>query len=749
MLTQTGERIDLERAKRLISIDNPILFGHIDVNPEVDGLKKETDEKYCLEIKRLCNKHLKKSGQPVISKYTFSSNMIDNGRLYCNEFSMQRMNSKVRGYLCDKYYYDIDMVNAQPSCLYYILKTFYPQRKWTYIGLYIKQREHVLSKISEDRSKSKTMVITAMNSDKPISPSSNEFFKKLDQEFKMAQQYIWETDCEFTEDLVKYKALSKQNKMGKYLNKVLCCFENMVLQNAIRNFEEKYISTLIMDGFHISKDIEMSINDILTICNDSSDDYGIKWAHKPFSTELDFLDDVELNETNNTCYDSVKKKFEETHFMIMNPLIFGYEYQYDGRATYALYNKQDFSIIANEFQFTDIDSKGQNCKKDLFPEWVKDKSKRSYKQLDFSPVNASNSEFYNTFQGFDCDVLPHLHKHSDEAVELFKQHISHLTDHEPDSVNYFISYLADMIQNPDQPPGIAILLKSPQGHGKDITIDIIGKIINEKYICRTEDIKDVLGNFNTPIKDKVMCVLNELEGKDGWEYRDKLKGLITTKTLNINEKGIKHYKQKNSLRIFVFSNRMNPIEISQDDRRFVVFKSNYRKPKSQYFDRLGDIINNKTELYSIYNYLKNFNITINLKTDRPTTKAYDDMRESNISPLYRFINEIFVNNNIDEYFDKSQHEYSDHKSSGAVLIQSQKLYESYGDYLVYNQMDYIKPNFKNMKQLLNNINVYSKKYKLRGNMVLCYSFNKETICDVLEPMDIQDDFIELNEDEWD
>jgi len=363
-------------------------------------------------------------------------------------------------------------------------------------------------------------------------------------------------------------------------------------------------------------------------------------------------------------------------------------------------------------------------------------------------IEPKEIEYYNTFRGFDCEMCDYDYKHDQEAITLFKNHLAHLTDHDENSIEYLLSYFADIIQNPHKPPGIAILIKSPQGHGKDITIDIIEEMLSNKYMCRTEDIKDVLGTFNTAIKDKVVCVINELESKDGWEYRDKLKGIITTKTLNINEKGVKHYKQRNNLRVFIFSNRMTPIEVSQDDRRFVVFKSNFKKPTPEYFNKLGKIITNKDKLYTLYNYLKTYKINVNLRTQRPKTKAYEMLRIANISSVYRFVNELFVNDGLDDYFNKAKNQYKINNKLGMVLIQSQTFLESFLDYREENQLTDAHDNFKVVKKLLNDINITSDKKKIDGKVIRCYSFKKEDVVSALEPMKIEDDFETIEGDDW-
>ena len=747
------ERIDLQRAKNIANIDDDILISYIDTDKNFDtDIKKLSNKVYCKTIKKLCNKHIKNKGEPLQVEYKFGSTMVNNGRLYSKEFSIQNLQHKVRGYLCSKYYYDLDMKNAHPTILYYLLKKYYSNHKWTFIKTYIENRDMVLEKIDKNRSNAKNKILVSMNSQKTVE-TTNKFLQKLDLEFKTAQTLIWNEDNEFTKDLIHYKGLKKQNKKGSYLNMVLTCFENMVLQNATKCFDKKHVSSLIMDGFHISKDINLSVDEIINKCNESSQEYGIEWTHKEFSKDLDFIDDLEIEEKEDLSYEVVKEKFEENHFMILSPLLFGREDIYENKPTYALYNRNDFKTITEEFIYENIKLDGSKEKKNFLNEWLKDPIKRSYKQLDFCPIKKSNIEYYNTFRGFDCD-LPYDYIHKEHAIKSFRNHLSHLTDHEEKSLIYFESYLADIIQNPDKPPGTAILLKSPQGHGKDLLMDIISKMLNISYVCRTEDIKDVLGNFNTAIKDKVICVINELEGKDGWEYRDKLKGVITTEYLNINEKGIKHYKQKNALRFFVMSNRPNPIEIAQDDRRFTVFKSHFKKPSTNYFNNLVNILNDKDSIYSIFNYLKNLKININLRHDRPITSAYSNMKEGNVDPVYNFVNDIIVNNNVKNYFDKD--EYNIHKKTGDVLIKSTEFFQSYKSYLNQNQMDYLNPTFKNIKQSLNEINIESKLIKIKGQNHKRYRFNKKEITERFEVMNItqlveefEDDEFEDNSDEDD
>lgn len=724
-----------------------------------DNFQKDfTRDEYIKLIKNHCKKLVKLSkegAEDVVENinYKYSKTLVNNGRVYPKSFSVQNCKKDIRSYLCSKNYVDLDMKSAHPTILYYLMKTYYPNEKFSYLKHYVKHTKKVRDEIPN----AKELILTSMNWNKSIN-TNHKFLINLDIEFKKAQDLLVSQENEFTKDIIHYKELKKQNKKGKFLNVVCCCFEKMVLEECVNKIIEKYgnnsVSTLIHDGFHLSKNV--NLDEALELLNQTTKKYGIKWLHKEFNNILDYLDDegIELEDDDQPDYATVKEQFEKKHFMIQDPLLFGKEYIYKDKPTHSLYNKQDFKTLTEDIKFYKIEfhEKGSRIKEmNFFNEWIKDPKKRIYKKIDFIPTLENQTEFYNTFTGFDCEVIKNDEfVYNDKAVKDFVNHISFLTDFHKEGTNYLVSYLADIIQNPDVAPETAILFKSKQGYGKDKLFDIMEKILGFQYFCRTENIEDVLGQFNTPIKDKIICCINELEGKDGWDYRDKLKGLITKSNIIINEKKIKHYTQKNCLRIFIMSNRTNPIEIASDDRRFVVFKANYKKPNTEYFENLvNNIEKNKNAIYSIYKYLKEFEIKINLRTERPITKAYDTMKKDNVNPVYNFLNEIIVKNNIDEYFEKQCNEYKIHKKTGDIYILSKCFFDAYKhNYLENNQMSHLKPTYKQVKQSLNEIDLEKEKKKIGGTTNEYWIINKEDIANKLKDMNITDIVEEMEEDEF-
>jgi len=745
------EKVNPDRIKKLTQLPTDILQSLLFTNSrgkiEDDAGREMTIPQYTKCMKKLFNELRLHPIQ--VREYKFSEKLRIDGRLFCKGFGIQSLKSSFRGYLCGEFYNDFDMKNAHPTILYYLMKTYYPAESFTRLKHYIENREDVLKSIGGDRSKAKDKILISMNSNKKAETNAFSLLSNLDAEFKKAQDLLFDEESDFTRKHETFKGLKKQNKKGSFLNVCCCIVEKEILLKAIDCFEKNKVSTLMFDGFHLDKSID--IDEALKKLNESSSEYGIEWAVKPPSNKLDTLDhdDYVIDDSEVIPYEDLKEKFEKTHFMISNPVLFGREYMYEGKPTYCLYSKKDFSDLVAPYKCLYENDKGKIITGCIIKPWLEDLNKRCYKHLDFIPSrDFKTTETYNTFRGFECD-LPFDYENdeteSKKVINIFDEHLMVLTDNDTKSAEYLKQYIADIIQNPQLKPSVAILLKSKQGFGKDLLIDIISEMLGYKYLCRTENIKDILGDFNTPIKDKIILQLNELEGKDGYNYKEKLKGLITAERININEKSIKQYSQMNYSRIFIMSNRRDPIEIDPHDRRYVVFRSTYKKPNKEYFNELATL-KEKSRSYILYNYLLNYKLNINFQVDRPITKAYSEMKENNINPIYSFLNQIFNNDSIQDYYDDE--EYKTHKKNGDVLINSLNFIRGYKQYLQEIDHRHITPSFNEVKKLLNEIDIEKKDFKIQGKVNKFYVFKIDEVKIRLNDMDIKNHIQEIDEDEW-
>jgi hypothetical protein len=728
-----NEPVNLDRAKVLLKLD----FSKFKSLIWIDDNNNENGEFWKPETYIHCAKKflLNVINNDGInnSSYKYSTKMRDCGRMYTKSFGVQSLQKQLRGYLTGDTLIDFDMINCHPTILLYICKRFYPNYTWVELTKYVNCRKWYLNKYNLE----KTDILKMMNSNY----SSTKL--NLEKEFKLIQSLLYDKTPECLKFMDKYKT-EKQNPKGKFLNKILCIFENMILHTALSTMPTDTVKVKMYDGFMTSNNIDTT--ETINKLNKSTSEYGIKWSVKePDLSIVDELKDVEVDDQEILNYENVKTKFEQNHFMVEHPLLFGKEYELDGVKKYSLVGYSDFNILTKPYIYEDLEG-GKLVKKSILNRWVADKTKRSYKTLDFIPSTTTyKPDVYNTFTGFDYDTKNKQYTPNKTVVKDFINHIGLLCDYEQKSIDYIIKWIAHTIQKTTELPKVCLLFKSHQGFGKDLLINFIEKMLGDHYVYRTAETDDIFGNFNSVIRDKIVLQLNELEGKDGFSNKEKLKNLITQEKVKINEKNVKAYSQTNYLRIVICSNNLTPIEIPCDNRRYCVFQSTQCKPSISYFEKLANYLSSKDAIYTLYDYFNNVNIEDIILDDpkvRPITSAYKEMKQ--VVPLYKYINEMFKD---EEYKNEFVDNFKIHKKTGDVIIQPNKIMSCHKDWASCNNINNYKIDFKLMKGLLDKIGINSKEMKIGGTKTMYYVFKLEPLRAKLIDLNIDDGDVEVYEED--
>jgi hypothetical protein len=586
------EQIDHDRAKFLVSLSNDEYAKHVwNEDNDWKGEKEMSKDTYC-DLSLDWIKMMIELGGEKDVKYKYSKKMQTDGRMYVDgRFGVPQCKKNLRGFLCQKYYFDYDMRNAHPTILKHILKTYYGcdfEKEYPFLDEYLKNREEFLM----DSQLSKTEVLIYLNGDKGTTYKGyNVGALRLCKEFKTIQTRMYD----LPEPLQIYGEFKRidtgKNKHARFMNKLLVIFENKILQEIVKHYKDegKEVSSLIYDGLHLPKEW----GDQTEILNQISQKYGVMWAIKEFDDTIEkspkfltFNPDIELppgyqGNTLAVDYKSVKERMEQSCFFLSKSS----SYCIEEKGEYNVYNKNQFQARIAHHMFTSY-AKGYQETRRIFGKWEEDPEKRTFYKLDFIPDKKQcPDDVYNTFQGFafsdyedvDYQVIP-------EAIQLFEKQISIIVNHEPKVKDYFIKYFADMFQNPMKIPGVALIMKSPEGWGKDLLTDLIGVLLGNNLMFKTEDMGHIFGKFNSSIKNKMLIHLNELTAKDGFGNKDSLKGKITAETLSIEEKGKDAYDQQNYARWVAATNNLTPIEVNADSRRFVIVSADPVKPERSFHD---------------------------------------------------------------------------------------------------------------------------------------------------------------------
>lgn len=225
-------------------------------------------------IQGFCDGNIKSRGQMKrIYSYTQRTPLEVGGRLYCGN-SLQGLSKQFRGFLCDGITTDIDMKNAHPTIARFLCKQY--DILCPNLSYYIENRDEVLSRFGSD---GKEQFLKALNDDKLNKKETNKFFKDFDRECKDIQKKI--TQLEDFEHIVKSVPDTKlYNWLGSAFNRILCVYENKILQIIISVLNKKQINlcapffdgALVYGNYYDDKNL---LNEIMEVINNDENFKGL------------------------------------------------------------------------------------------------------------------------------------------------------------------------------------------------------------------------------------------------------------------------------------------------------------------------------------------------------------------------------------------------------------------------------------------------------------------------------------------
>lgn len=549
------------------------------------------------------------------------------GRVFAQDgLSLQPFRREIRHTLAKDIYVDIDMVNAHPVLLeQYCNANGVLCNKLTE---YVQNRNNVLCYIEEeldiDRETSKKTILKIINGG--TNPYENiNFLQDFSQEMCSIREYIYNAEI----NIQKYLKDKRRNLGGCAVNLLLCKIENDILMNMLSFFEEKglTVGVLVFDGLMIEKD-DMITPELLDECCEHLKDvtgYGIKLVIKEMDQGYD------MQEFEKESYENVRKEVESVYSKLT--CLDGYIKCIPDESPIVLKPSLMKHILNNRWCVTN------DGRKQFYNEWIKDPDISSYDDIDFIPnIKECPEKCINLFTGFRAAGFNYLETDG-ISIEPMLAHISNLCGHEQESYNYFIRWLAHCIQYPGVIPEVAVVLRGQEGCGKNAFTDFFGKyILGQHYYTTTPDVDVLFGTFANGLKNKLLVNLDEAECAHTYRLREKIKNAVTNATIQYQQKGFDIITLNNYARWIFSTNNKIPLNIQENDRRFVVFDcSNSVCNDKDYFDNLYECIKNDEFCNTFYKYLLNYDLTdFNVK-DRPLTKAFIEIRQACLPKHYPFL----------------------------------------------------------------------------------------------------------------
>ncbi|EEJ8448077.1 toprim domain-containing protein [Salmonella enterica] len=236
---------------------------------------------------------------------------------------------------------------------------------------------------------------------------------------------------------------------------------------------------------------------------------------------------------------------------------------------------------------------------------------------------------YNLFNGWGVrplagDVTPYL-EHLEKTICNGNQQ----------AYEYVLGWLAHLVQKPDEKPSVALVLKAIPGTGKGSMVKPVMQIMG-MYGIQVNGAGQIAGRFNSTMANRIFIFADEVTINNGREA-DKLKGIISEPTINLERKGIDPEPMPNYARLIFASNSEQVLRASIRERRYLVLEPSAAIAQQKgYFDRLHGWINNNGAAH-LLDYLLRYDIKDFDPRRAPVTAALVREILSNLPPAEQYV----------------------------------------------------------------------------------------------------------------
>lgn len=269
--------------------------------------------------------------------------------------------------------------------------------------------------------------------------------------------------------------------------------------------------------------------------------------------------------------------------------------------------------------------------------WLESPQRATYEGLGMYPGHPDKivNGRLNLWTGFGVEAAP-------GDWSLMQQHILEvLADGNEEYASYITKWAAWKIQNPGEPPEVALCFQGRKGTGKGVFARSI-KTLFGSHGKQVSDRKHVTSNFNAHLitcallySDEAMWPKNS-EGDDG-----NIKRLITEPSLFIEPKGIDRFEVKNHVGLIMTGNAEWQVLATDDERRYASFEvSECHRGDRNYFKKLYAQIEHGGEAAMLHD-LQNMGLgDWHPRDDVPRTKSLHRQIQLSLNPLESWLNDL-------------------------------------------------------------------------------------------------------------
>lgn len=266
--------------------------------------------------------------------------------------------------------------------------------------------------------------------------------------------------------------------------------------------------------------------------------------------------------------------------------------RHDNHDGYVFVKDRDMELIYMNTSIKvgeEVDTRGQVKEKFAthYKAWVKHPRCVVYTNgVVFRPGDLLGPEtgYYNLWQGFK---YPPCVSSRGDITRRIREHIYHIVCDGNDVLyTYLMCWIAYTFQHPGRVAGVAVVMRGLKGSGKGTLGHLLVNIWG-RHGLQINSANHLVGNFNAHLAECCLLFADEAFYGGDVAHENRLKGLITEPSLQIERKGVDMITQPNYLKIIMATNADYAVPATGDERRFCVLDvSPKRIGDREYFNEL-------------------------------------------------------------------------------------------------------------------------------------------------------------------
>ena len=272
--------------------------------------------------------------------------------------------------------------------------------------------------------------------------------------------------------------------------------------------------------------------------------------------------------------------------------------------------------------------------------WISDTNIKLYDDIGIYPPPLKTPEnHFNLWTGFPYEDLTEDYTRKPDELQEILDFIRILCRHDQETYDFFVKWIAHMLQYPAEKTGHFPIFVSDEGIGKGTFCKILEKLVGtSKFLETTTPEKNVWGKFNSLMTHKFLVYINEFGKKNQEDADGQIKGLLTDGNLQVESKGKDPIEIISYHRFIGSTNNEDPTNVRKGNRRkWIIRCSDELKNNKEKFNRLYKLIDDDNVIRTFYDYLMKIECDDLIVCDFPKTEYHQILEDCNENIMERFL----------------------------------------------------------------------------------------------------------------